>query len=399
MHILSIAEFGERLMIFLSEEPKIEGLTACDWKEQGISLFHLGRYDDALKAFDRTIELDPKNSDAWGCKGSVLHLVGRTSEAIKAYDRAIELNPNDSELWTYKGVILKNFGRTDEALRAFDRAIELDPKNSRAWEGKGMALDYMGRTDDALKSFDRAIELNPKNSGLWLNRGDTLSHMCRKDNAIVAYKRAIELDPKNSRAIDALKNLVNIKPNQVFSRHLDKNKDSTNNEFMSTNRRAELKKDSVRDKGNAKEYFIMILVCAIICALITQYYMRSWEVSIFIFFMVFVTLIFAQISSTCSNCGNVNGISLDSRKLVDTKQSQKHFTKQEIVATSVRKIVATSDRKDRDANVIDIIKHYEGVNYLKTTTINTYEKIYVCKYCGATSNKQYQTKSSKITRL
>jgi tetratricopeptide (TPR) repeat protein len=352
-------------MIFLIKEPNSEGLTDCYLKEQGNSLFHLGHYDDALKAFDR----------------------------------AIELNPNDSESWVYKGVILKNLGRIDDALKACDNAIELDLKNSRAWEIKGIVLDYMGRTDDALKAYDRAIKFNPKNSGIWLNKGDTLSHMCQEDNAIVAYKRAIELDPKNSRAIDALKKLVNTKPDNVFSRPFDKNKESTNNEIVPTKPRKELKNEKNRYKNNAKKYFLIILVCATLCALITLYGMRDLVSSVFIFFVVFISLLAVQHSSSCSNCGNVNGISLDDIKLIDTKQSQKKFTKQEIVATSVRRIVATSDRNDRDAKVTETIKHYEGVNYLKTTTTKTYEKIYVCKYCGATSKKQYQTKSSKISRL
>jgi Flp pilus assembly protein TadD len=50
---------------------------------------------------------------------------GKYNEAIKAYDEAIRLDPNLAEAWNNKGIALKVLGRTSEAKAAFAKAKEL----------------------------------------------------------------------------------------------------------------------------------------------------------------------------------------------------------------------------------------------------------------------------------
>jgi Flp pilus assembly protein TadD len=46
-------------------------------------------------------------------------------DAIKAYDEAIRLDPNDAAAWNNKGVALEALGKTTEANAAFAKAQEL----------------------------------------------------------------------------------------------------------------------------------------------------------------------------------------------------------------------------------------------------------------------------------
>ena len=47
-------------------------------------------------------------SDAWNNKGLALDNLGRYEEAIKYYDKAIELDPNNADAWYNKGLLLVN---------------------------------------------------------------------------------------------------------------------------------------------------------------------------------------------------------------------------------------------------------------------------------------------------
>ena len=85
-----------------------------------------GRYDEALSAFDRAVEINPQYAMAWNNRGTTLASLGRYDEAILAYDRAIELNPQDPDSWYNKGVALNLLNRTVEADVALARAGELD---------------------------------------------------------------------------------------------------------------------------------------------------------------------------------------------------------------------------------------------------------------------------------
>jgi len=54
----------------------------------------LGKYDEAIKAYDEAIRTDPNDAVAWNNKGAVLEAVGRTTEADAAFAKAKELGYN-----------------------------------------------------------------------------------------------------------------------------------------------------------------------------------------------------------------------------------------------------------------------------------------------------------------
>lgn len=60
------------------------------WYNKGTALFHLGRKEEAIAAYDKTLEIKPDFHDAWNNKGTALSDLGRQEEAIAAYDKALE---------------------------------------------------------------------------------------------------------------------------------------------------------------------------------------------------------------------------------------------------------------------------------------------------------------------
>jgi len=92
-------------------------------------------------------------------KGNDLYNQGRYDEAIKAYDEAIKLDPNYANAWTSKGAALSNQGKYDEAIQAHNEAIKLDPNLAVAWYNKGIAHQALGRTSEADAAYAKAKEL------------------------------------------------------------------------------------------------------------------------------------------------------------------------------------------------------------------------------------------------
>ncbi len=62
---------------------------------RGRALRNSKKYEEAIKAFDKVIEINPKNSLAWDDKGDLLERLGKYNEAMKVYDKAIEIYPQD----------------------------------------------------------------------------------------------------------------------------------------------------------------------------------------------------------------------------------------------------------------------------------------------------------------
>ena len=54
----------------------------------------LGRYDEALAAFDRAILINSSYAEPWYNRGAVHDLQGDYNSAIQDYNRAIEIKPS-----------------------------------------------------------------------------------------------------------------------------------------------------------------------------------------------------------------------------------------------------------------------------------------------------------------
>jgi tetratricopeptide (TPR) repeat protein len=109
---------------------------------KGLALGEHGKYDEAIKAYDEAIRLNPNYAMAWNNNGLALgRYLGKYEEASQCFDRAIRLNPNLAVAWNNKGIALRNQGKYDESIKAYDEAIRLDPKYAEAWCNEGIAFD------------------------------------------------------------------------------------------------------------------------------------------------------------------------------------------------------------------------------------------------------------------
>jgi tetratricopeptide (TPR) repeat protein len=71
------------------------------------------------------LERDPRYLNAWVNKGSSLLKLGRYSEALAAYDEAIRIDPQSALAWNRKGLALKKLDLPADAASAYSRAREL----------------------------------------------------------------------------------------------------------------------------------------------------------------------------------------------------------------------------------------------------------------------------------
>jgi tetratricopeptide (TPR) repeat protein len=124
------------------------------WQKKGQFFFNQGRYEEALQAFDQSIQMNPKSAESWNYKGIVLLLTDKCEEAMKFFDVAIALEPSFATAWNNKAEALYAMGRYEEAIMACDKAIQLDPRSANAWYTKALILKK-----EAHAAFTRAREL------------------------------------------------------------------------------------------------------------------------------------------------------------------------------------------------------------------------------------------------
>ncbi len=105
---------------------------ANSWSEDAEKAFQKGgqlledeKYEEALEAFDRALELCPHNAEFWNDRGVALWKLGRNEEALESYNRALQIDPEDAPVWYNKSTVLREFRRDHEAKKALDRHDEL----------------------------------------------------------------------------------------------------------------------------------------------------------------------------------------------------------------------------------------------------------------------------------
>ena len=168
---------------------------ALAWINRGTVLGELKKYEDSLGALDKAIDLEPDNTLAWIIKGEILGEFKKYEEALEIIKKAIEIEPDNTLSWIVKGNILTEFNKYEEALRTFDKVIDIEPDNGYAWVGKSRIFFSLELYDRALEASIKATSIIPNLDYVWLNKA--LIHRETKKYAELreSLKKAFNINP------------------------------------------------------------------------------------------------------------------------------------------------------------------------------------------------------------
>ena len=120
----------------LRRKSKEKPMSAQEWFEQGFSIMHTSSdYQEAIRAFASSIQLDPANARAYLNRGMAYERINNMQQAIADYSKAIELVPKDAKAYYIRGVLLWRLGNA-EAMSDLRTSAEL---------GYRQAKDFLNR--------------------------------------------------------------------------------------------------------------------------------------------------------------------------------------------------------------------------------------------------------------
>jgi tetratricopeptide (TPR) repeat protein len=173
-----------------------------------LGLFYLSqeRSDQALALFNRWVEREPERAEAHYYLGLALDLAGpgRADEAIAAYQRALELNPKFLKALNNLGAALANKGKDQEAIEAYQKALKLAPRDYVVLYNLGVSYSNSGQLPAAIASYRKALKLEPKFLDARINLGVALRRNGELDAAVATYQEALKLYPENPRLLNNL---------------------------------------------------------------------------------------------------------------------------------------------------------------------------------------------------
>jgi tetratricopeptide (TPR) repeat protein len=173
---------------------------AAAFNNLGTAFLNQGRLDEAAEYYHRALEIYPGFAEVHNNLGLLLARQGRAAEAIEQYQKAIELNTNHAEFYINLGNLLAAQGRTAGANAQLHRAIELKPDFAEAYYNLGMAFGTLGQLDEAVGQYRKAIQLKPGYANAHGNLANVLVAQGRLDEAITEYQQTLALEPKSAQA-------------------------------------------------------------------------------------------------------------------------------------------------------------------------------------------------------
>ncbi|KAG0213994.1 anaphase-promoting complex subunit cdc27 [Mortierella sp. NVP41] len=169
----------------------------------------LEEYDKSLTEYRAAISIDPRHYPAWCGMGDVYTKVGKNDLALIHYKEAQKLNPSNTVVIFLVGVVQERMNRTSEALRSFEEAIHLQPGHAMARFEKAKVQKEMGFYAEALKELDVVHKIAPTEPRVFMLQGEILLEMGDKKEALKKLTWALDLDSKSSHAIRDLIDKVN----------------------------------------------------------------------------------------------------------------------------------------------------------------------------------------------
>ena len=167
--------------------------TIITLNEKGLSFVQQEHFQEALVAFEQSLEVNPDQTSVWCHKGAVLRKLLRFGEALDAYEYALQFNPDFSPAYVGIGEVLLELDHYEVALKSYEQAIRLSPQNANAYYGKGNTLWYLKRNREALAAFDQCIQLDSKHALAYFSKGSLLKELGHYDEALASFEQAIRL--------------------------------------------------------------------------------------------------------------------------------------------------------------------------------------------------------------
>ena len=211
-----------------------------------------------VEAMRKLVSMDPNDADSWDRLGKSLFSSGQHAEAIRAFQRALEIKPGVAEVLANLGVTLKTSGEMTEyenivqslalvdpklardlmefspgktgtpessstppptpssppqsdsvgqnesgEVGALRKLVAMDPKDADSWDRLGKALFVSGNHNEAVRCFEKSLELKPNVVEVLANLGVAYKTQGRKEAFEEVLVKLTALDPKTGEQLKA----------------------------------------------------------------------------------------------------------------------------------------------------------------------------------------------------
>lgn len=203
----------------------------------GYSLHHLGKFEQAVRHYQKVLALKPdltvvykniaraylamnmiekateylekgrmdlRDNTMRIVLGSIYYQQGNTKKALEVLDEVAKADEKQLELMKWKGKAAIKEKMYDKAEECFYQLIQLEPSEPSHYYHLALAQRSSGDKAKALKTYEQGIALHPTNSMLLYNAGTLMDEMGQRKKALKVLYKSLQGDEYLEDAVNAL---------------------------------------------------------------------------------------------------------------------------------------------------------------------------------------------------
>lgn len=163
LRIDAAAEAGQLLSKARARFPKVSKIHAAS----GMAAYASGKNEEALRAYETAVRLEPGAADLYAALGDVYDAVGELQKAEAAYDKAVTLDRSTAAYFLKYGRNQVKLQKSDLGATLLRQAIILEPANADAHFELGKLAAAGGDDRGAASHFEEVVKANPEMKQGW----------------------------------------------------------------------------------------------------------------------------------------------------------------------------------------------------------------------------------------
>jgi len=164
------------------------------------------------------IKVEVDRSDYYRVLGDLAHQMGKFDDALRWYERAIQLDSQNHLAFNNYAYSLAEQGKDlERALKLANRALAIRSNLGTYYDTRGWVYYKMGRYEEALKDLRLAVDTAPTTAELRYHLAAVYAKLGRKQDALVELEKALALDPQHEPSRQLMQELQGTKPSNSHS--------------------------------------------------------------------------------------------------------------------------------------------------------------------------------------
>jgi tetratricopeptide (TPR) repeat protein len=160
---------------------------------KGFILCNKGEYNEAIKEYDKELELNNKDWKAYHDRGMCKAALGKFDDAILDFEQALRINGDDYLSFVNIAQCKHRLNKLDDAELYLKKAIKTNPEIGLAYFTLSQIKTSQKKFHESLKLLDLVIKKQQKNASVYFERGAVKTNLGLYKESLKDYTKGIVL--------------------------------------------------------------------------------------------------------------------------------------------------------------------------------------------------------------